>query len=446
MTLIAQGHSIQEIAQKLHRSGKTIESHRLALGRKLKVSNRVELAKIAIANNLIQLSPTGPQTSNVTDHEVQWLDAINESIGNAVGGALIERFSRAASRLPGIRYAGVCTPAPEQEGEYNRLTISLTESGGSGISVRYNAVGTPCEQAINQGQCIIPEGIQERFPGDVWLKQIDAQSYIGIQFNGVNGQPLGCVGLVGCEPLTDTASLQRVISFFAPHISGALDVLKQIDAMQAQCDLLERQIEGIKTSAVPDEKSGKISPLSITLAQIASEVQPYAGPMFLRKILESISKTYSLTHAGICVLDPSKAKPTLRSVVFVVDGQVVDDIAYTTMNTPCEIALDKGYYSIPNAAGTAFPEDELLLKNQIDSYVGVRLTLPSGEVAGLLWMGNRGPIEETDAIGQISAYFAHRIGSELEQIQRFDALIEERERLEEQLQSSHQSAPNELPA
>lgn len=69
LVLIGEGDSLPEIAQKLSRSLKTIESHRLSLGRKLNVSNRVELAKIAIRAGLVSIAEdhdSGGQSSSAS--------------------------------------------------------------------------------------------------------------------------------------------------------------------------------------------------------------------------------------------------------------------------------------------------------------------------------------------------------------------------------------------
>jgi len=47
LALIARGMSIKEIALTLHRSVKTVESHRTSIGAKLNVDDRVHLAEIA---------------------------------------------------------------------------------------------------------------------------------------------------------------------------------------------------------------------------------------------------------------------------------------------------------------------------------------------------------------------------------------------------------------
>lgn len=58
LSLIGEGLSTAEIANRLHRSVKTIEWHRASLGTKLNVSNRVELAQIAIRLGLVRDSET----------------------------------------------------------------------------------------------------------------------------------------------------------------------------------------------------------------------------------------------------------------------------------------------------------------------------------------------------------------------------------------------------
>lgn len=52
LRFIGEGLSTSAIAAQLHRSSKTVEWHRLSLGRKLGVANRVELARISIAAGL----------------------------------------------------------------------------------------------------------------------------------------------------------------------------------------------------------------------------------------------------------------------------------------------------------------------------------------------------------------------------------------------------------
>jgi DNA-binding NarL/FixJ family response regulator len=56
LRLIGKGLSTADIAKQLHRSVKTIEWHRVSLGTKLGVTNRVELARIAIRAGVVGLA------------------------------------------------------------------------------------------------------------------------------------------------------------------------------------------------------------------------------------------------------------------------------------------------------------------------------------------------------------------------------------------------------
>jgi DNA-binding NarL/FixJ family response regulator len=56
LKLIGLGLSSADIAKRLGRSVKTVEWHRVSLGDKLNVTNRVELARIAIAAGLVGVS------------------------------------------------------------------------------------------------------------------------------------------------------------------------------------------------------------------------------------------------------------------------------------------------------------------------------------------------------------------------------------------------------
>ncbi|HLP85479.1 MAG TPA: LuxR C-terminal-related transcriptional regulator [Phycisphaerales bacterium] len=67
LKLIGLGLSTIDIAKHLGRSVKTIEWHRVSLGEKLGVVNRVELARIAIAAGLVGLDERAPLQSSAKD-------------------------------------------------------------------------------------------------------------------------------------------------------------------------------------------------------------------------------------------------------------------------------------------------------------------------------------------------------------------------------------------
>jgi len=55
LRLIGLGLSSEDIASVLHRSVKTVQGHRVALGNKMRITNRVELARIALLSGITKM-------------------------------------------------------------------------------------------------------------------------------------------------------------------------------------------------------------------------------------------------------------------------------------------------------------------------------------------------------------------------------------------------------
>lgn len=438
LTMIGEGDSLPEIAHKLHRSLKTIESHRLSIGRKLNASNRVELAKIAISAGLVSVN--GGDETGVpmqSDQELSWLNQINDEISDKIGHEQLEAFCMAASQLPGVNFAAICTPERTPAGDpkpYNRVMTAISEDGVIGTPVRYHANKTPCQDIIEQGECCFEQGILQAYPDDQWLKSIDAESYFGIQLLTTDGHAIGGVGLIGREPMPNLEELRRVVAFFAPRLAGALVTCIELDALRSQVDLLEYQHaqEQLDPKAISLIAGETDKAVSVALARIMRRTHGIAGVAFLRGIVDAMAETFGLSHMGICRIDDTPAEQMLSSVIFLLDHAITDTIINKSLDTPCIIVREKGQYAIDQGAGSHFPKDEQGIMGQIDSFVGVRVTAPDGEILGMIWMGSRGRIADPQTIVQVAKYFAPRIGAEIEQLIRYESLLQQQEEFEQQ--------------
>lgn len=57
----------------------------------------------------------------------------------------------------------------------------------------YQLDGTPCEKVLDEDICVFPESVGAKFPGDLLLKQMKAESYIGAPIKNDDGRPIGIV-------------------------------------------------------------------------------------------------------------------------------------------------------------------------------------------------------------------------------------------------------------
>jgi PAS domain S-box-containing protein len=90
-------------------------------------------------------------------------------------------------------------------------------------SIAYNIKNTPCEHVVNKKTAIFPKNLQILFPKDVALKQMNAQSYIGIPLWGSNGNPIGLISIIHEQPLTNTKPFEVILQILAIKVAQILE-------------------------------------------------------------------------------------------------------------------------------------------------------------------------------------------------------------------------------
>ena len=444
LTLIAKGDSLAEIAQKLSRSLKTIESHRLAVGKKLNASNRVELTHIAIAEGLVQVktdrldSKRRSDTAGLAETELSWLQQINNACVNATGATFIKRFCDAASQLPGITIAAICTPDPalaNGSNHYHRYVIAMSNRGETADPVRYHAVGTPCEAIIRDGESCFSQGVAQAFPSDAWLQELHAESYIGIQLQREDGSACGGLGLIGKEPLDNIASYRSVLEFFAPRLATELEICLELDALRSRCEQLESLSEALTGGAAINSADNAAArpPAAVALAQIDMDVRSLAGAAFLRGIANSMCRRLGVKFSSVCMFVDISSKSTLASVMYSVNGEIEENFTYSPAEMPCEIALSEGFCSLPTGVSQAYPDKRYFTDNKIDAYIGMRIIDALGRVIGAIWIAHTEQIADPVTVEHVLRHFAPRIGAELSSFKQMEELLLEQEKLKREL-------------
>ena len=258
LNLVAQGLSLPEIAEQLHRSLKTIESHRLSLGRKLGASNRVELTRIAIAAGLAPLqppthedpAPPAAASLNATQRAdlegraraLQRFQEINEEVFSSTGPTFLRRLVLAFSRVLNVRMAMVCV-LREEDGKQTMHTVSHCDQGQIIDPISYVLTSTPCANVIQDGQACYKQGVAQRFPQDLYLKHVGAQSYAGIRLDDEQGRPLGLLNLISDQPMADGPDIELVLGMYAPRAAAELVQLVKTDHVRERTEVLEHEAQ-----------------------------------------------------------------------------------------------------------------------------------------------------------------------------------------------------------
>ncbi|XAM00825.1 LuxR C-terminal-related transcriptional regulator [Phycisphaeraceae bacterium D3-23] len=255
LTYVAQGLSLPEIAQKLHRSLKTIETHRLSLGRKLDASNRVELTRIAIASGLapLEVSIEDTKTESAKNAAVRrelegraralkFFQQINDEVFSATGPTFLRRLVLSMSRVLGVQTACVSTLS-YNKGDQILYALALCNQGVMLDPETFIAQCTPCEDVLLTGHACYIGGLSERFPEDRYLEKLGKESYIGVRLEDQQGGALGTMSVLDDKPIENGAQIETILRMFAPRIAAELAQLAISDRVRELTEDLESEVE-----------------------------------------------------------------------------------------------------------------------------------------------------------------------------------------------------------
>jgi PAS domain S-box-containing protein len=176
----------------------------------------------------VRLDASGRRGVGVVVDDVTPRKRIEEALGIVVEGtsgatgadffrALVKNISAAL----GFRYALV---AETQRPECKRAR-TLAVWGGSDFSedFEYELAGTPCEEVMTKELCFYSGDLQERFPDDRQLVEMDAHSYMGMPLLDSNGAVLGVLAALHDEARPPAPEAEWLMRIFATRAGAELE-------------------------------------------------------------------------------------------------------------------------------------------------------------------------------------------------------------------------------
>jgi len=299
--LIGQGLSLAEIADKLYRSQKTIQTHRLSLGRKLGVNNRVELARIAIATGLSPLDsdlPDGAQSSTSTSqlddagHAWRTLQTIEQGLSLLAGPRYFRRLAESITRHLTVTAAGVSELSEDRQWFH---TVAVVDRGQIIEEITYPVSRSACEDALKEPITFVRQHAQQRFPDDLPLIQMQAESYIAARLNGEDGRPIGVLWAIHTEPIDESSEPEKILRILADRAGAELERWRTIDALRELREDLEDRVER-RTQQL--ERSN--AELQQTIEALkAAQARAHTEEKRFRLLVETMSE-------GLGILDPQQ--------------------------------------------------------------------------------------------------------------------------------------------
>jgi GAF domain-containing protein len=175
------------------------------------------------------------------------LRAIVEGTASATGDDFFHALVQHLATGLGVRHAFIAETVGDPAERVR--TLAFWSNGAIVPNIEYALTGTPCEGVIAGEVCYYPTGVQARFPHDLDLVNLGAESYIGMPLVGSTGQVLGHIAVLDNEPMRDETQREAILKIFAARAGAELERQQAEEQVRASEEyfrsLIENATDGI---------------------------------------------------------------------------------------------------------------------------------------------------------------------------------------------------------
>lgn len=170
------------------------------------------------------------------------LRVLVEGTAASTGDDFFRSLARHAAKAMGARYAFVAETLSSLESR----SLAYWEGTDFGEGFSYRFPGTPCQRVAAGFVCATKTRLQAAFPEDVWLQQINADSYLGVPMRSADAGVVGHLAVLHTEPMDPSPEQVAVLEIFAARGSAELQRLRAERALRealAQVQALKDRLQ-----------------------------------------------------------------------------------------------------------------------------------------------------------------------------------------------------------
>ncbi|NJN74665.1 MAG: EAL domain-containing protein [Limnothrix sp. RL_2_0] len=124
-------------------------------------------------------------------------------------------------------------------------TLAFWANGEVQPNLVYNPVQTPCEITLQTGRFYCAHSVQQCFPDDFDLVQMNAESYLGIALKDSEGNSIGDLCILNQEKISIPHRAEQILQVFAARAGAEVERLRAGVASKRQLAAIEAAIDGI---------------------------------------------------------------------------------------------------------------------------------------------------------------------------------------------------------
>lgn len=152
------------------------------------------------------------------------------------------------------------------------------------------------------------------------------------------------------------------------------------------------------------------------------------GETFVRRLVQTLSSKLNIHYVYIaeCIDD---RRTSVRTLAFWMGSAFGDNFEYSVAHTPCEDVMQGHLRHYADGIRQLFPRDEILQNLDAESYVGVPMTLSSGQLLGHLVIMDKHPIPQSLEVHWLLRICAYRAQTEIERFRTEAELLRQQSEL-----------------
>jgi signal transduction histidine kinase/DNA-binding NarL/FixJ family response regulator len=146
-------------------------------------------------------------------------------------------------------------------------TLARSVDGRLIDPVEYDLVGTPCADVLDGSVCHIRGGVADRYPGDLGLRGMAAQSYVGVALRASSGELLGLVNAIHDRPLDEVVRPEGVLQVFAARAAAEIERLRLEADLRRAAFEWRAAFDGLPLGVVVVDAVGRIQRVNRTAVE-----------------------------------------------------------------------------------------------------------------------------------------------------------------------------------
>ncbi|EGW22868.1 EAL domain-containing protein [Methylobacter tundripaludum] len=158
------------------------------------------------------------------------------------GETFLTSLSRYLGRLLEVDYVIIDKLSAEPS---HAETVAIYAKGEVLPNLRYSLEHTPCENVMAGGLCCYPGDVQQQFPEDTLLADMQVESYIGLPLCDSTGKVIGLIAVMDGKPMCNELAVTSMLQLVATSAAAELERRQSEQAIFESRQFLVRVIDAI---------------------------------------------------------------------------------------------------------------------------------------------------------------------------------------------------------